>query len=470
MPDPEADYALNLSRLLRRQLEALSQPPPAPDEPAVERKRLLHIWLDRLQRVTPEFIRAVVRPLYLNLFYRRVFPPQPPPLPLIDDGFRVWSGYAPMLALKQQICRDLNMDLRGFRCDCRKGLVSVVLPVFNGARYVGLSIESVLGQTFPEFELIVVDDGSTDQTPAILARYSGDSRIRVVRQENRKLPAALNAGFAQASGEFFTWTSADNLMKPGMLAKLVGFLNANATAEMVYADEELIGESGEPALHAKFCEIYQDPPGSNVLRRPRDPGELNFVQNNFIGGCFLYRAWAARIVGDYDPDCFGFEDYDYWQRMNVLFRAAHLGEPDVLYSYRLHAGSLTAQERELRIADRARFAIPHDEERRRFFASSFDITFIGQHPWFHELAQAYRRSGHNVFEMPEQTEDDLYRYRTTRAFTKSIIVSTQLTSFGSFALVRDQRITAAGREWFAEHSFQVEYPLLALANRVLWSK
>ena len=471
----DADYAFNLSRVLRRELEGLTRPQPVVETPAGdERKRLLHAWLDRIQSLTPEFLRATVRPLYLNLFYRRVFPPARPAAavmaaPVMREGSRAWSGYAPFLAFKEQLCRDLNMDMAGFGIRCRKGLVSVVLPVYNGERYVSQSIESVLRQTFTEFELIVVDDGSTDETPARLARYAGEPRVKVIRQDNQKLPAALNTGFASATGEFFTWTSADNLMKPQMLARLVNFLNANATVEMVYADEELIGESDEPALHANFCEIYQTPPGSNLLRRPRDPGELNFVQNNFVGACFLYRAWAGRIVGDYDSDCFGFEDYDYWLRMNALFRIAHSGDPDILYSYRLHRGSLTSRERELRIADRARYALPLEAERRRFFASNFDITFIGHHPWFPELARAYRRSGHNVFEMRDQTEEELYRYRVSRAFEeKSIVISTAVTSFGAFALFEGYRVTAAGREWHAEHPYQIEYPLLALANRVLW--
>ena len=285
------------------------------------------------------------------------------------------------------------MDLRGFGCECRRGLVSVVLPVYNGARYLAESIESVLRQSYADLELIIVDDGSTDASAGIARAYRNDPRVRLIQQENRKLPAALNAGFAQARGEFFTWTSADNWMRPGMLTALTQFLQKNSDAEMVYADEELIDEGGEPALGTDFCEGYQSPCGSNRLRRPRDPGALSFDQNNYIGACFLYRAWAARAVGDYCEECFGFEDYDYWLRMNALFRIAHLGSDEVLYSYRLHPDSLSAQEKHLRIAERAGYALVGDGERRRFFADSFDITLQGRHPWFPLLAQCTAEPG-----------------------------------------------------------------------------
>jgi hypothetical protein len=156
-------------------------------------------------------------------------------------------------------------------------------------------------------------------------------------------------------------------MHANMLAELVGFLQAHADVEMVYADEELIDEHGSPALNSDFCKIYQSSENSNVLRRPRDPGELNFIQNNFIGGSFLYRSWTARVVGEYAQRCFGFEDYDYWMRMNALFRIAHLGKPEILYSYRIHPQSLTSHEKELRIADRARYLTSVEAERRMFF-------------------------------------------------------------------------------------------------------
>jgi len=439
----ELDYATNQARMLRDRLRAVV-PPPNPSR----RKSRLHRVLDAVQSVTPEFLRVSVRGFYLKHFYYRVFPenspravlsvPDPPSNPLVAH-----SGYAPFVEFKRQLCRNLSMDFRGVSIASEPGLVSVVLPVYNGEAFVAEAVESVLAQSYASFELILVDDGSTDRTPEILAHYSDRPKVRLLRQANGKLPAALNAGFAEARGEFFTWISDDNRMHPGMLAELVGFLESHGDVEMVYADEELIDERGAPALNSDFCKLYQSPEGSNVLRRPRDSGELNFIQNNFIGGCFLYRSWTARIVGDYSEQCFGFEDYDYWMRMNALFRIAHLGKPDILYSYRLHPHSLTARDKELRIADRARYFTSVEAERRKFFADGFDIQFAGSHPWFSALAQAYRRSGHNVMDTPQP------------AFRKTITIG--------------DRLQVAGIELIAPTPASLEYPLLAAANAWLWN-
>ena len=91
--------------------------------------------------------------------------------------------------------------------------ISVVLPVYNGERYLRESLDSILAQTMGDFELIVVDDCSTDATSVILAEYAvRDSRIRIIRNaENQKLPRSLNIGFAEARGEYLTWTSDDNV-------------------------------------------------------------------------------------------------------------------------------------------------------------------------------------------------------------------------------------------------------------------
>ena len=115
--------------------------------------------------------------------------------------------------------------------------VSVVLPVHNGAAYLDSAIGSILGQTFRDFELICVDDGSSDETPQILRRHAlADRRIRVItNRPNKGLPGALNTGFAAARGALHTWTSDDNLARPQMLAQLVAALDANPAAAIAHA-------------------------------------------------------------------------------------------------------------------------------------------------------------------------------------------------------------------------------------------
>ena len=223
---------------------------------------------------------------------------------------------------------------------CVPGLVSVVLPVYNQAALLAESIDTVLSQTYPHLELIVVNDGSTDEVESVLARYAGCPRVRVLTQTNQKLPAALSNGFRFAQGEFWTWTSADNRMHPEQLSVQVAFLRAHPETAMVYADYRVIDDHGNPLIDPDFRPRNRITPRSPMIHLPRSTRELNVVSDNFIGPCFLYRGWVGRLMGEYDP-AMGVEDYDYWMRINSAFHIDHLGHYDVLYEYRVHENSLS---------------------------------------------------------------------------------------------------------------------------------
>ena len=202
--------------------------------------------------------------------------------------------------------------------------VSVVLPVYNGERYLRDALDSIFAQTFTNFELIAVDDCSTDSSPAILADYAArDSRMRVVRlPENAKLPAALNSGFREARGQWFTWTSDDNLLLPETLAELHAAAQANPEADIIYADFKLLRGDKEPG-------------GAVAVGEPED-----LIFSNTIGCCFLYRREVDARVGGYDESLFGIEDYDFWLRVHSAgFAFHHIRKP--LYIYRRHEQSLT---------------------------------------------------------------------------------------------------------------------------------
>ncbi len=202
--------------------------------------------------------------------------------------------------------------------------VSMLLPVHNGARWLEAAIDSVLDQSFSDFELIIVDDGSVDRSPAILtAAAARDTRIRHYRLDNNiGLPAALNFGFAKARGEFHSWTSDDNLLRPMMLERLVSVLDAHRDIDIVHADYRIIDEEGvEQGLV------------------PAGPSE-SLLFGNRIGACFLYRSTVFDALGGYEVDLFGVEDYDFWLRAARQFRFHALHED--LYLYRKHGGSLTS--------------------------------------------------------------------------------------------------------------------------------
>ncbi len=250
------------------------------------------------------------------------------------------------------------------------GLVSVVLPVFNQADLLDAAVASVLAQTYTELELIIVDDGSTDDIDSVLMRHAGHPRVRILRQKNQKLPAALNHGFAFARGEFRTWTSADNLMEPAQLEKQVAFLRANPTAAMVYCDYTAIDDRGQPLRDPNWRAHNRSGPDSAEIHLPRSTQQLNSVEDNFIGPCFMYRASAARLVGDYAPRM-GYEDYDYWMRMNTFFPVRHLGSSQPLYRYRVHDNTLSARAGELRIQEGVRNLLQYEAQRQETY----------RHPW-----------------------------------------------------------------------------------------
>lgn len=201
--------------------------------------------------------------------------------------------------------------------------VSIVLPVYNGAAYLSESIESVIAQTYANWELIIVNDCSTDDSLAIASKYaSQDNRIKVfTNPQNLKLPKTLNAGFERASGVYYTWTSDDNRFKPDALRVMVECLEKNPNAVMVYANFSCIDSIGKVVS------------SDHVF-------DLRYIfTRNVIGACFLYTADAARQVGIYDANLFLAEDYDYWIRLyktgDILFIE------DNLYYYRKHEKSLT---------------------------------------------------------------------------------------------------------------------------------
>lgn len=125
--------------------------------------------------------------------------------------------------------------------------ISIVMPVYNGERYLREAVESVIGQNFTEWELIFVNDCSTDKTSAIMEEYRAkDERIRIIHNEtNQKLPRSLNIGFLHAEGNYFTWTSDDNKYKPQALRKMHSYLEKHRDIGLVYADMDYIDESGK---------------------------------------------------------------------------------------------------------------------------------------------------------------------------------------------------------------------------------
>ena len=213
-------------------------------------------------------------------------------------------------------------------------LISVILPIYNGERFMRKSIDSVLAQTYQNWELLIVDDCSTDQTAQIAQEYvRKDVRISYYRNEkNLRLPRNLNRGFSLARGEYLTWTSDDNVFWPSALEKMHDALKSDPEAGFAYASCDIIDEEDNVI---EYMMLY--------------PGiEKRAVGANPVGACFLYTREVYEIVGDYDPDAVYVEDFDYWQRIFMRFKVVPIYE--ILYSYRSQKDALTFTRKETEYA------------------------------------------------------------------------------------------------------------------------
>ena len=201
--------------------------------------------------------------------------------------------------------------------------ISIILPTYNGSKCIKKSIESVLNQIYTNFELIIVNDASTDNTLDIISDYAKkDNRIKIINNDvNKKLPASLNVGFREASGDYLTWTSDDNKYYKDALFIMADELNNNPNIDMVYADFNRVNLNGEIIVVEKLYE----------------PDYLKY--HNTIGACFLYRREMYIKIGEYDENLFLAEDYDYWLRMYLNGNLMHINK--VLYDYGVHENSLS---------------------------------------------------------------------------------------------------------------------------------
>jgi glycosyltransferase involved in cell wall biosynthesis len=218
-----------------------------------------------------------------------------------------------------------NLSEAGQRNPHRPPLVSVVLPTYNQASLLPEALESVRAQTYPHWELILVNDGSTDGTETVLSRYH-DPRFKIVTlPQNRGLPRALNEGFRRAQGDYVTFTSSDNLLHPQLLERLVEVLEEHSHIGVAYADYEEIGDRSRVISLAAVT--------------PEDIAERGWS----LGPAFLIRSSVLDEYGwpPYDETLAGIEDTALWLDLSRRTLFHHV--PQVLYSYRRHPGQFSAQ-------------------------------------------------------------------------------------------------------------------------------
>jgi glycosyltransferase involved in cell wall biosynthesis len=210
-------------------------------------------------------------------------------------------------------------------------LVSIIMPVYNGEQYLRQAIDSALAQSYPEWELVVVDDGSSDGTAEIVQSYS-DPRVRYTYQENRGQAAALNRGLELARGEFVTTLDADDWLPPNSLQDRLACMTEHPEFGVVYGDGNYCNAAGETVL--RFTEHMPSGVTGDVYE--------TLIVSPFYGtgaAVLVRRQLIERFQIYYDEAIVWCQDWDFYIR---LAEKAHFGfVPSVVIFYRLHSAGMT---------------------------------------------------------------------------------------------------------------------------------
>lgn len=204
-------------------------------------------------------------------------------------------------------------------------IISVLIPVYNGMPYIVNAVESVLNQTFQDFELLIINDGSEDGTADFLNSLS-DSRIRVIHQENRGLFETIKRGFQEASAEWVARLDADDIALPNRLEKQYNFVAEHPDVAAVFCAYRRIGPSGKTLGVYSLKKDYVD-----------DPMLHNFITHSTM----LCNKEAFLSVGGYREAAYPVDDLDLTLRLQEKFKLGVIEEP--LIEYRFHSRSFTPQ-------------------------------------------------------------------------------------------------------------------------------
>lgn len=244
--------------------------------------------------------------------------------------------------------------------------LSVVMSVYNAAKFLRPAIDSILGQTFSDFEFIIIDDGSTDDSKKIIKSYK-DPRIKLISRVNKGLTASLNEGFGLAVGEYIARQDADDISLKERFQLEVDFLDKHPDIGLVGSNYIAVDEAGKKEVVT-----------SNIFTHPADLKACLVLCNQYGHGSIMLRREILKKVSGvkgYDAKVGHVEDYDLWVRLSRVTNVANIEKP--LYKWRKVASSVTHSKLEEQV--RLTFVV-RDKAFLHYLKHRRDYSLLGLHP------------------------------------------------------------------------------------------
>jgi hypothetical protein len=208
-------------------------------------------------------------------------------------------------------------------------ILSIIIPAYNVERYIAVAVDSALNQSLTDLEVVVVDDGSTDNTHTVLEQFT-DPRLRIVRKPNGGLSSARNAGIAVATGQYIGFLDGDDAWRPGKAMRQIGVMHAQPDVGLTYSHSAYMDEAGRET-------------GRLLVSGPERPSLRDMILRNRVGNgsTAVVRSEVLRAAGPFDERLRSCEDWEMWVRMLRDTHTAALLVPEVLTLYRVNPASLS---------------------------------------------------------------------------------------------------------------------------------
>lgn len=328
--------------------------------------------------------------------------------------------------------------------------VSVVIPLYQTERFIAAAIASVLAQTYADFEVLVVDDGSRDRGPDI-AKAFGDPRIRVVTQENRGLAGARNTGIRLSTGTYVALLDADDLWHPHKLSVLVGMLERDQRAGIAFSASRLIDDEGQA------IGLVQRPSRSTFgaddvfCRNPIGNGSAPVIRRAALDDIAFLDPERGRVCW-FDESFRQSEDIECWTRLVCCTRWQFAYADETLTDYRVTSGGLSANtERQLETWRRFRAKValyaPELEARSGNLAEAYQLRYLarrairGRSAWqaLHMTATALALEPRLLIEEPGRTLTTL-----AAAVLQSALPRSMFDRVEAWAIERTSRVAGVG--------------------------